>query len=380
MSNGATGVVSCTLAVDAMGGDFAPDCVVQGIDISAERHPEARFLLVGDEARLRPLLERWRRAAAVCVVRHAPDAIASDLKPTAALKLRQSSMRIAIDLVAAGQASGVVSAGNSGALLALAKIVLKTMPGIDRPALAAIAPSARGDIVMLDLGANVACDSRNLVEFAVMGDVIARTVLGLTAPSIGLLNVGSEEQKGDDRLRAAAEMLRDGPFAANFRGFIEGHDIAAGSADVIVTDGFTGNVMVKTTEGTAKFILNLLRQAFTASLPAKIGYLLARSELERLRELVDPRRYNGAVLIGLNGVAVKSHGGTDGPGFAHALDVAIDMVVHGFNEKMRAALAGFNDRMPALARQNGQPRNGAAEVEPRNGPADDNGECQAGAR
>ncbi len=370
----------CTLAVDAMGGDSAPDCVVQGIDISAERHPEARFLLVGDEARLKPLLGRWRRAGAVCALRHTPDVIAGELKPTAALKLRQSSMRVAIDLVAAGQAAGVVSAGNSGALLALAKIVLKTLPGIDRPALAAIAPSARGDIVMLDLGANVACDARNLVEFAVMGDVMARTVLGLTEPSIGLLNVGSEEQKGDERIRAAAEALRDGPFAANFRGFVEGHDIAGGAADVIVTDGFTGNVMLKTTEGTAKFLLGLLRQAFTASLRARLGYLLARTELERLRELVDPRRYNGAVLIGLNGVAVKSHGGTDGPGFAHALDVAIDMVVHGFNDRIRAALTDGSDWLVRLGRQNGQPRGGAAEVEPRHGSADDPGTRRAEAR
>jgi glycerol-3-phosphate acyltransferase PlsX len=374
VSGVAAAPVACTLAVDAMGGDFAPDCVVQGIDIAAERHPEARFLLAGDTARLQPLLGRWKRAAAVCTVQHAPESISSDMKPTAALRLRQASMRVAIDLVAAGQAAGVVSAGSSGALLTLAKIVLKTMPGIDRPALAAIGPSARGDVVMLDLGANVTCDTRNLVEFAVMGDVIARTVLGLTAPSIGLLNVGSEEQKGDDRVRAAAEVLRDSPFAANFRGFVEGHDIAAGTADVVVTDGFTGNVALKATEGTAKLLLQLLRQAFTASLAAKLGYLLARAELERLRELVDPARYNGAVLIGLNGVVVKSHGGTDGPGFAHALDVAVDMVVHGFNEKIRAALAGFSQRLPAMQRQNGQPRGGAAEVEPsKHGPADDTG-------
>ena len=198
-----------TLAVDAMGGDHAPDIVVQGIEISAERHPSARFLLVGDAARLEKLLRQSPRAAAACTVRHAPDTIGSDLKPTAALRLRHASMRVAIDAVATGEAAGVVSAGNTGALLALAKIIIKTMPGIDRPAMAAIAPSVRGDVVMLDLGANVTCDCRNLVEFAVMGDVFARTVLGLTAPSIGLLNVGSEELKGDDRLRAAADVLRE---------------------------------------------------------------------------------------------------------------------------------------------------------------------------
>ena len=185
-----------TLAIDAMGGDRAPLIVVDGIALAAERHPSARFLLIGDEAQLTPLLAARKRVAASCTIRHAASSIASDMKPTAALRVRDSSMRLAIDAVAGGEASGVVSAGNTGALLALAKIVVKTLPGIDRPAMAAIGPSARGDIVLLDLGANVQCDVRNLVEFAVMGDVFARTVLGLTAPSIGLLNVGSEELKG----------------------------------------------------------------------------------------------------------------------------------------------------------------------------------------
>lgn len=345
---------SYTLAIDAMGGDRAPDIVVQGLDISAERHPDARFLLVGDEARLAPLLARHKRAAACCVVRHTPDAITGDLKPTSALRMRRASMRLAIDAVAKGEAQGVVSAGNSGALLALAKIVIKTMAGIDRPAMAAIAPSVRGDVVMLDLGANVSCDVRNLVEFAVMGDVFARTVLGLVAPTLGLLNVGSEELKGDDTIRAAADILRESHIGPQFHGFVEGHDIAAGTTDVIVTDGFTGNVALKTTEGTAKLILQLLRQAFTASFTAKMGYLLARSELERLRELVDPRRYNGAVMVGLNGVVVKSHGGTDGPGFSHAVDVAMDMVVNHFNDRIREGLGRIAAQLPANSR-NGHP-------------------------
>ncbi len=238
-----------TLAVDAMGGDHAPEIVVEGLEIAAERHPEARFLLVGDEARLAPLLQRHRRAAATCTVRHSADTIGNEMKPTAALRMRKASMRLAIDAVAAGEAAGVVSAGNTGALLALAKIVIKTLPGIDRPAMAAIGPSARGDVVMLDLGANVACDTRNLVEFAVMGDVFARTVLGLTAPTIGLLNVGSEDLKGDDRVRDAAEVLRASFIGPQFHGFVEGHDIAAGTTDVVVTDGFTGNVALKTGEG-----------------------------------------------------------------------------------------------------------------------------------
>jgi glycerol-3-phosphate acyltransferase PlsX len=291
-----------------------------------------------------------KRAAKVCSLRHAPEVISGDLKPTAALRMRGSSMRLAIDAVAAGEAAGIVSAGNTGALMALAKIVIKTMPEIDRPALAAIGPSARGDVVLLDLGANVQCDARNLVEFAIMGDAFARVALGLTTPSIGLLNVGSEELKGDDRVRAAAEILRDSHVGAQFRGFIEGHDIAAGTVDVVVTDGFTGNVALKTGEGALKLMRDLLRQVFTSSVPARLGYLLARPALDRLREWMDPRRYNGAILLGLNGVVVKSHGGTDALGFAHAVDVAMDMVTHGYNDRIRDGfdrLAGRNRLAPS---------------------------------
>jgi glycerol-3-phosphate acyltransferase PlsX len=327
------------LAIDAMGGDNAPESVLDGLELVAERHPKARILLVGDEVRLGALLSRRPKAARICSLRHAPDAVPGDMKPTAALRMRQSSMRIAIDAVAAGEAAGVVSAGNTGALMALGKIVVKTLPEIDRPALAAIGPSARGEVVLLDLGANVTCEPRNLVEFAVMGDAFARVVLGLPEPSIGLLNVGSEELKGDDRVRQAAEMLRDSVLAPNFHGFVEGHDITAGTVDVVVTDGFTGNIALKTGEGAFKLMGGLLKQVFTSSLMAKLGYLLAKPALERLRDFMDPRRYNGAVLIGLNGVVVKSHGGTDGVGFAHAVDVAMDMVEHRFNQRIREKLA-----------------------------------------
>ena len=339
-----------SLAIDAMGGDAAPEAVLDGLELAAERHPGARFLLVGDEARVGAALARRKRAAKVCSLRHAPEVISGDLKPTVALRLRGSSMRLAIDAVAAGEAAGVVSAGNTGALMALAKIVIKTMPEIDRPALAAIGPSARGDVVLLDLGANVQCDARNLVEFAIMGDAFARVALGLTMPSIGLLNVGSEELKGDDRVRAAAEILRDSHIGAQFRGFIEGHDITAGTVDVVVTDGFTGNVALKTGEGALKLMRDLLRQVFTSSIPARLGYLLARPALDRLREWMDPRRYNGAILLGLNGVVVKSHGGTDALGFAHAVDVAMDMVTHGYNDRIKDGferLAGRNRLAPS---------------------------------
>ena len=340
-----------------MGGDGAPDIVVAGLSLAAERHPAARFLLVGDTPRLEALLRRHKRAAAHCTLRHAPEAIPGDMKPTLALRLRGASMRLAIDAVASGEAAGVVSAGNTGALLALAKIVIKTLPGITRPAMAGIGPSERGDVVMLDLGANVACDARNLVEFAVMGDVFARTVLGLPQPSIGLLNVGAEEMKGDEQLRQAADMLRESYLAPQFHGFVEGHDITAGTTDVIVTDGFTGNVALKTAEGALKLMGGLLRQVFASSLSARLGYLLARPGLDRLREWLDPRRYNGGVMLGLNGVVVKSHGGTDAAGFAHAIDVAMDMVVHRFNDRMREGLARIMLPQPGVGPSDG-PGNG----------------------
>jgi phosphate acyltransferase len=332
-----------------MGGDHAPVSVLDGLEIAAERHPKARFLLVGDEAKLQPLLAKRPRAAKACTLRHAPEAISGDMKPTAALRIRNSSMRIAIDAVAAEEAAGVVSAGNTGALMALGKIVVKTLPEIDRPALAALGPSARGDVVLLDLGANVVCDARNLVEFAVMGDAFARAVLGLPAPSLGLMNVGSEELKGDERVRLAAEMLKASPLAANFHGFVEGHDITAGTVDVIVMDGFTGNVALKTGEGALKLFGGLLKQSFTSSFLSKLGYLLAKPALERLREWMDPRRYNGAVLIGLNGLVVKSHGGTDALGFAHAVDVAMDMVTNRVNDRIREGLAAMPSRNRATA-------------------------------
>ncbi|QNT78847.1 phosphate acyltransferase PlsX [Entomobacter blattae] len=331
-------MASYTLAIDGMGGDGAPDIVLQGIDIAAERHPLAKILLLGDEAVLGDLLLQYPRAARITTIRHASSVISMDMKPTAALRVKDSSMRMAMQAVTTGEAQGVVSAGNSGAMLALAKIVIKTLPGISRPAMAAISPTAKGDVVMLDLGANVNCDWRNLVEFAVMGDAFAKAVLGLNAPSIGLLNVGSEELKGDERLKVAAEILKESPLSKQFYGFVEGHDITAGTTDIVVTDGFTGNVALKTGEGALKLAFTLLQKVYTANFLAKLGYLLVRPGLRRMKEWLDPRRYNGAVFVGLNGVVVKSHGGTDGEGFAAAIDVAIDMVTQQFNKKISEGL------------------------------------------
>lgn len=336
---------SLLLAVDAMGGDHAPEAVIAGLELAAEKHSAARFLVFGDETRVAPLIAATKYLKARSELRPTTEVISGEMKPTVALRLRDSSLRRAIDSVHSGEAEGVISAGNTGALLALSKIVLKTMKGIDRPAMAAVAPSAKGDVVMLDLGLNVVCDARNLTEFALMGDVFARIVLGRDKPTIGLLNIGSEEGKGDEILNATAAALRESPIAAQFHGFIEGHDIAAGTVDVIVTDGFTGNVALKTGEGVFKFMGGLLREIFTAGPLAKMGYLLARGALKRLKETLDPRRYNGAVLLGLNGVVVKSHGGTDAVGFAHAVDTALDMISHDFNTRIAEGLTAMDQAL-----------------------------------
>jgi len=333
---------STILAVDAMGGDHAPAAICAGLEIACARHPAAQFLIFGIEAEVAPLIARSKRLKGQSRLLPCTDSVTGDMKPTVALRLRDSSMRRAIDAVAAGQAAGVISAGNTGALLALSKIVLKTMKGIDRPAMAAIGPSAKGDVVMLDLGLNVVYDARNLVEFALMGGVFAKVVLGLPAPTIGLLNIGSEEGKGDEILRTAAAALRESPIAAQFHGFVEGHDIAAGTVDVVVTDGFTGNVALKTGEGALKLVADLLRRVFSSGPFSRAGYILARGGLKRLREWLDPRRYNGAVLLGLNGVVVKSHGGTDAEGFAHAVDVALDMIEHDFLGAIAEGLAAMD--------------------------------------
>jgi len=333
------------LAVDAMGGDHAPEAIIAGLELATVRHPTARFLIFGDEARVAPLIAATTRLKAQCELRPTTEVITGEMKPAISLRLRDSSLRRAIDAVHKGEAAGVISAGNTGALMTLSKIVLKTMKGIDRPAMAAVAPSATGDIIMLDLGLNVTCDARNLAEFALMGDVFARIVLGLPKPTIGLLNIGSEEGKGDESLNAAAAILRESPIAEQFYGFVEGHDIAAGTVDVIVTDGFTGNVALKTGEGVLKFMGGLLRDSFSSGPLSKVGYLLARAALNRLKETLDPRRYNGAVLLGLNGGVVKSHGGTDALGFAHAVDVAVNMINNDFLSRIAEGLAAMDNAL-----------------------------------
>src|ERR1700688_2213044 len=331
------------IALDVMGGDQAPRMVLKGADKALTRYPSAQFQLYGDEQKIKPLLAKMPRLARCATIHHTDEVVTNEAKPSIALRSgRRSSMRLAIDAVADGKADCVVSAGNTGALMAMAKFALKTLPGIDRPAIASFFPTMRGESVMLDLGANIECDAENLVQFALMGDAFARTVLGLLHPTVGLLNVGSEDLKGNDAVRGAAARLRGGLTPIRFHGFIEGDDIAAGTVDVIVTDGFTGNVALKTIEGVAKLFSESLRASFHHSPMARIGYLFARGALKKFAARLDPRRHNGAMFLGLAGIAVKSHGSTDAFGFANAIGVAADLKLNGFLQKIGDDLARLN--------------------------------------
>ena len=328
-----------TLSIDAMGGDNAPDMVVAGIDIARKKLPEADFLLFGDRAKIDPLLDAHPKAREVCTVHHTDEIVTDDAKPSLALRSgRGSSMRLAINAVGNGQAAGVISSGNTGALMAMAKFVLKTLPGIARPAISAYFPTQRGESVMLDLGANIECDAENLVQFAVMGEVFARHVLGLAQPTIGILNVGAEGLKGNEAVKQASAILQESPLPIKFYGFVEGDDIGAGVVDVIVTDGFTGNIALKMAEGTAHMLTRFLKEALTSSLLARLGTFLMWPALNTFRRRIDPRRYNGAMFVGLNGICIKSHGGTDALGFANAIEVAADLIRRDFNERIKEDL------------------------------------------
>ncbi len=332
------------LALDGMGGDHAPDVVVEGADIARERYPGTSFLLFGDAARLKPLVDKRKGLAQALEIVPAEDAVLAEDKPSFALRRRRkSSMYLAVEAAAQGQADTVVSAGNTGALLAISMFAMRMVEGARRPALASFLPTSKGETVMLDLGANLECDANNLAEFAIMGSVFAQVLLGLDAPRVGLLNVGSEELKGHEEVRQAAAWLRNEQVGINFQGFVEGNDIGAGKADVVVTDGFTGNVALKSIEGTAKLYTQFVRDAFRTSTFAKIGYLFASGAWTKLRQRVDPRRYNGGVFLGLDGVCVKSHGGTDGLGFAYAIGVAVDLVRYEYKNKLVEGLARLHE-------------------------------------
>ena len=329
-----------TLALDAMGGDNAPRSVLAGASLVLKATPHVCFMIFGDEEILVSELSDFPALKDVATVCHTPDVVASDTKPSIALRQgRNSSMRLAINAVKDGVADGMVSAGNTGALMAMAKIVFRTLPGIDRPAIASLFPTQHGQSVLLDLGANIDCSAENLFQFAIMGDAFARTVLGLENPKVALLNVGEEEGKGSEVVKAADVLLRASHLAPNFHGYVEGNDIAEGTVDVVVTDGFTGNVALKMAEGTAKICKIFLKEALTSSWIAKLGAWLALSALKRLSRKIDPRLHNGAMFIGLNGIAVKSHGSADAVAFSNAINVALGLAVHKVNDKITEELA-----------------------------------------
>jgi phosphate acyltransferase len=332
------------IAVDAMGGDEGLATMLAGVAAARRRFEGMRFFLVGDEGAIRAGLAAHPNLTANSEVVHAPDQIGPGEKAAQAIRrAKTTSMGIAIDLVKSGRAAAAVSSGNTGALMAMAKLALRTMPGIDRPALAGLMPTlGENDTVVLDLGANTECDARNLVQFAVMGAAYARTTLELQSPRVALLNIGSEDQKGTDEIRDAAQALRDaGHLPLSFAGFIEGDKLSRGDVDVIVCDGFSGNIALKTAEGTARFVTDLLRRAFRSSTRSKIGFLISRPAADLLRHHLDPNNHNGAVFLGLNGLVVKSHGGANETGVANAIAVAAKMVRDDLARRIAEDLSRF---------------------------------------
>lgn len=329
------------IAVDAMGGDVGVRIMMEGAALARRRHDRFRFLLVGDETRIKAALQNHPNLRGASEILHADDVVGGDEKPTQALRrARTTSMGLAINAVKSGDAGAAVSAGNTGALMAMSKLALRTMPGIDRPALAALMPTlGETNAIMLDLGANTECDSRNLVQFAIMGAAYARIALGVERPRVRLLNIGTEENKGTESLRDAAAQLRDAAgLALSFDGYVEADKINRGDCDVIVTDGFSGNIALKAVEGAARFVGDLLKRSFMSSLRSKFGFLISRPATELLRHHLDPNNYNGAVFLGLNGVVVKSHGGASALGVANAVALTARLLEETLTDRIMADL------------------------------------------
>ncbi len=338
---------SLTVSIDAMGGDAGPEIVVAALKRSIQRHPNVRFLLYGDETQLKALLDRHSKIAAAAEIRHCPERVRMEDKPSTALRRgRNTSMWHAISAVASKEAEVVISAGNTGALMAMSMMQLGVIEGIERPAIAALWPTKTSQSVVLDVGANIGTSAEQLVDFAVMGAAYARAILNLERPKVGLLNVGSEDVKGNDALRGASQTLRSVNLPIDYVGFVEGDDISEGEVNVIVTDGFTGNVALKTAEGTAKLVVGYLRASLSRSLMGKIGAVIASGALKSLKRKLDPRTTSGGIFLGLNGVVVKSHGGTDALGFASALDMAIDLARSGIITRISADRAGMVIQAP----------------------------------
>ena len=340
------------IAIDAMGGDVGVRVMVAGAALARRRHEGFQFLFVGDETEISEALKQHPNLSAASEILHAEDVISGDTKPSQALRgSKKTSMGMAVGAVKSGDVSAAVSAGNTGALMAISKLALRTMPGIDRPALAALLPTMKdSDVVMLDLGANAECDSSNLVQFSVMGAAYSRIMNGFEKPTVKLLNIGTEDGKGTGVLRDAADALKNTTgLAMDFQGFVEADKISTGDVDVIVTDGFSGNIALKALEGAARFVTDLLKRSFLSSLRSKIGFLISRPATELLKEHLDPNNHNGAVFLGLNGVVVKSHGSADEKGVANAVEVAARLVEDSILERITEDLKKVSTLAPLEA-------------------------------
>jgi phosphate acyltransferase len=340
------------ISLDVMGGDFGPEVTIPGAAKALERHPEVTFLLFGQQERCLPILEKFPKLKDKSVFHHCEVSVGMDEKPSQALRRGRyvSSMWRSIEAVKTGQADVAVSAGNTGALMAMAKFCLRTMATIERPAIAAIWPTLSGESIVLDVGAGIGADAQQLLDFAVMGGAMARALFEIEKPLVGLLNVGVEEIKGQEEVKEAGRLIREaGLDTIDYYGFVEGDDLGKGTVDVVVTEGFTGNIALKTAEGTAKQIAEYLRAAMSRTWMAKLGYILAKGAFDRVREKMDPRKVNGGVFLGLNGIVIKSHGGTDAEGFAAAVDVGYDMARNGLTQKIENDLKKYHARQPSPA-------------------------------
>jgi len=340
------------IALDAMGGDNGPAVVTAAAAIALERRPDTRYLLFGDEKILQPLVAAHAKLTARASIIHCDVAVKMTDKPSQALRhgRRVSSMWRAIEAVKRGEADCAVSAGNTGALMAMAKVCLHMLPMIERPALAAMWPTMRGESIVLDVGASIGANAQHLVDLAVMGAALARVVFDIETPTVGLLNVGVEEIKGLDEVKAAGRMLREEAWPhVNYHGFVEGDDLGRGTVDVFVTEGFTGNIALKTAEGTARQIGEYLRQAMRATLATRIGYVLARGAFQALRRKLNSNRSNGAVFLGLDGVVIKSHGGADAESYAGAIEVGYEMVRQDLLANIRDMTGHASEARPTLA-------------------------------
>ena len=336
-----------TIALDAMGGDHGPEVVIPGAATALVRHPDLDFILVGDEARIRAQLGTHPELAERSRVLHTDLVVSMHDKPSQALRRgKGSSMWLALEAVRKAEAHAAVSAGNTGALMAMAKLVLRPMRGIERPAIAALWPTVTAECIVLDVGANIGASARQLADFALMGAAMARALFHVERPTVALLNVGVEEIKGAEEVRQAHTWLKEtAGLPLGYRGFIEGHQIGQGVVDVVVVEGFAGNIALKTAEGTARQVGQYLKDALSRSAASRLGALLAQGGLKVLKEKMDPRRVNGGTFLGLNGIAVKSHGGTDALGFASAVDLGYDMAESGLLERLSADLDGFHHKL-----------------------------------